>query len=221
MTIRILIADDHGVLRAGLSALLSAEPGFEVVGEAGSGEEAIELALSLQPDVVLMDISMPTCGGIEATRRILARRPEMRILMLTVHEDKSMLRESIQAGAAGYILKRAVKTELINALHAVSSGDLYVHPALTRALLTDMVTPSAESPKLVEELTPRELDVLRLIAQGYTNTQIASVLNLSVRTIEYHRSNLMGKLQLNSRVDLVRYATKHHLIDDDNRHGPA
>lgn len=213
--IHILLADDHGVLRAGLRALLDAEPGLQVVGEATDGQETLLLAGELHPDVVLLDVSMPGPGGIEVTRQLEEALPETRVLILTVHEDESLLREAIQAGAAGYITKRAIKSELINAIHAVWRGDLYVHPAMTRALLGDSPPspPAGENQGLVEPLTPREIEVLRLIAQGYTNCQAAEVLYISVRTVESHRANVMGKLGLRGRVELVRYALEHGLLE--------
>lgn len=215
MPIQILIADDHGVLRAGLRALLSAEPEIEVVDEASNGDQALSLASELKPDVILLDISMPGLTGIEVTRRLKKMLPETRILILTVHEDESLLQEAIQAGASGYIVKRAVESELIDAIRAVWRGDLYVHPAMTRALLKEMSTPApplSGNDAPVETLTPREVEVLRLIAQGYTNRQMADMLSISVRTVESHRSNLMGKLDLHSRVELVRYARENKLI---------
>ena len=216
MSIRILIVDDHGVLRAGLKALLSAEPDFEVVQDASNGTDALRLAADLNPDVVLLDMSMPGPNGIEVTRQLKKTLPEIRILILTVHEDEVMLQEAIQAGASGYILKRAVESELIDAIQAVWRGDLYVHPAMTRALLkaispTPHPAPGSQE-ELVEALTPREAEVLRLIAQGYTNRQMADHLSISVRTVESHRANLMGKLGLRSRVELVRYAKENKLI---------
>ncbi len=213
MPIQILIADDHGVLRAGLRTLLNAEPNLEVVGEASDGDTVLRLANELRPDIVLLDISMPGPGGIEVTRQLKESLPELRVLILTAHEDESMLREAVQAGAAGYIIKRAVESELINAILSVSRGDLYVHPAMTRALLKETsLFPSVPEPS-VESLTPREIEVLRLIAKGYTNGQIAKELSLSVRTVESHRANLMGKLELRSRVELVRYAMEHGLFE--------
>lgn len=220
MTLRILIADDHGVLRAGLRALLNTDPNFQVVGEAGDGSTALRLTLDLRPDVVLADISMPGLSGIELARQLREPLPSTRVLILTVHEDKSLLREAIQAGAAGYILKRAVESELIDAIRAVARGELYVHPAMTRALLADSTTAAHSSAVAADALSPRELDVLRLVAQGYTNRQIADDLHLSVRTIENHRASLMDKLQLHSRVELVRYATKHHLLPRSGKADP-
>lgn len=212
MGIRTLIVDDHGVLRAGLRALLASEAHLEVVGEAADGDEALRMAGELSPEVVLMDITMPGMDGIEATRKLLARLPSARVLLLTVHTDSSLLREALQAGAAGYILKRAVESELINAIYAVARGDLYIDPAMTRALLAEPARgPSRDN--LNETLTTRETEVLQLIASGYTNRQIAEKLTISVRTVEGHRANIMGKLDLRSRVELVRYARENGLID--------
>lgn len=212
---RVLIVDDHGVLRAGLKALLEGEEGLEVVGETGSGEDALVLASATNPDIVLMDISLPKMGGIEATKRLLQANPSIRVLILTVHEDKGLLQEAIRAGAFGYILKRAVKAELLSAIDAISRGDLYVHPSMTRALLP--VPPGKPTGDgSVDRLTPREIDVLRLIALGYTNAQIGEQLNISVRTVEYHRGNLMGKLYLDSRVELVRFAAENGLLENRN-----
>jgi two-component system response regulator NreC len=213
MSIRILIADDHGVLRAGLRSLLNAEPDLEVVAEAADGDDALRLTTELQPDIVLMDISMPGCGGIETTRRVTRACPGVRVLILTVHEDKCVLQEALRAGAAGYILKRAVESELINAIRAVSRGDVYVHPGVTRALLSDapFMPTTTQAPATI--LTPREIDVLRLIALGHTNRQVAEILTISVRTVESHRANLTHKLELLSRVELVRYAAEHGLLE--------
>jgi two-component system response regulator NreC len=213
MTVRLIIADDHGVLRAGLIALLNDEPGMEVVGEADDENSAVSLAVEKRPDVVLMDLSMPNTGGIEATRRIKQLVPEARILILTVHEDKSLMQEAIRSGAMGYILKRAVKSELINAIQAVMRGELYLHPAMARLLFMEPQAPSPHTVKFIPEaLTAREIEVLRLIAQGYTNSQAAEMLCISVRTVEYHRSNLTAKLNIHSRVELMRYAEENGLI---------
>lgn len=214
MAIKILIADDHGVLRAGLRALLSGAENLQVIGEAADGEEAIRLSVELHPDIVLMDVSMPITGGIEATRRMKEIVPDIKVLILTVHEDKELLREAIRVGACGYINKRAAESELIDAIHAVQRGIIYVQPNLMRALVfpDSGVTEEVKTGD-VEELTPREMDVMRLIVQGHTNRQIADRLNLSIRTVESHRSNLMAKLNLRSRVELVRYAAEHGFLE--------
>ncbi len=211
--IRILVADDHGVMRAGLCALLDAEANLQVVGEATDGQETLRLAGELGPDVVLLDVSMPGPGGIEVTRQLRSALPQIRVLILTVHEDESLLREAMRVGAAGYIIKRAIKPELINAIHAVWRGDLYVHPAMTHALLQDLSPFPTPDGTLVEPLTPREIEVLRLIARGYTNRQAAEALCIGVRTVESHRANIMGKLGLRGRVELVRYAMEHGLLE--------
>jgi two-component system response regulator NreC len=212
LPLRVLIADDHGVLRAGLRALLKTEEDLQVVDEAADGETALRLASRLRPDIVLLDLSMPGPGGIEVTRKLKEMLPATRVLILTVHEDETLLREALKAGASGYIIKRAVESELINAIQAVSRGEIYVHPAMTRWLLQEP-EPAAPKRRDPATLTPREIEVLRLIVQGHTNSQIAEVLTLSVRTIESHRANLMGKLGLQSRVELVRYAVKNKLLD--------
>ena len=213
MSIRLMIVDDHAILRAGLISLLSDEPEMEVIGEAGDEQSAVSLTVEKKPDVVLMDISMPDAGGIDATRRIKELAPEVRILMLTFHEDKSLMQEAIRAGAMGYILKRALKSELVNAIHTVMRGDLYLHPAMARLLIQENPpAPPSETKYSPEPLTPREIEILRFIAHGYTNNQIADLLHISVRTVEYHRGNLTAKLNLRSRVELMRYAEEKGLI---------
>jgi len=214
MPIKLLVADDHGVLRAGLIALLNSEADMQVIGEADDENSAVSLALEKRPDVVLMDISMPDAGGIDATRRIRQLVPEAKILILTFHEDRELMQEAIRSGAMGYILKRAIKSELINAIHAVMRGELYLHPAMARLLfLENNSLPASQAAKSYSEsLTAREIEVLRLIAQGYTNNQAADKLKISVRTVEYHRSNLTTKLSLRSRVELMKYAEENGLI---------
>lgn len=211
MTARILIADDHGVLRAGLRALIDGTTDMEVIGEASSGEEALQLAADLRPDVALLDISMFGLDGIAVTRKLRLESPETRVLILTMHEDAELLREALRAGAAGYVIKRAVGSELLNALRAVCRGELYIHSLLTHSLFEERPPAPAHDPG-AEPLSAREIEVLRQIAAGYTNRQIAEQLSLSVRTVESHRASIMDKLGLRSRADLAQYASTHGLL---------
>lgn len=211
MAIRIIVTDDHGLLRAGMRTLLDQQPDFDVVGEAENGSQALQMFNMLQPDVVLMDVSMPDMDGLEAMKRIHANDPEARVLLVTVHEDVGLMREAIQAGAVGYILKRAVETELINAIHAVMKGEIYIHPAMTRGLLEQANQPEQNGIH-TDTLTIREVEILKLVAEGYTNRHIAELLHISIRTVETHRANLMDKLGFKSRVELVRYAHRRGMI---------
>ena len=213
MSIRILIADDHTVVRAGLRALLNAEPEFIVVGEAEDGNSALQLAQDLQPDVIILDISMPQLNGIQATQAIKTKLSQARILILTLHEDEVLLRQAFDSGASGYIVKRAVEAELVSAIRTVMAGNIYVHPTMTRALLGDVSSTAKSEQKPLNQLTPREIEVLKLLAQGFTNRQIAKQLNISVRTVEAHRANLTNKLGLSSPLQTVRYAMEHGLIE--------
>ena len=210
---KILIADDHAIVRTGLRTLLKAEPAMELVGEATGGYEAIDLVEKTKPDVLVLDLSMPDLDGIAVTKKIKPRFPDVHILILTIHADQALLREAIRVGASGYILKQAAESELVSAINILMRGDMYIDPALMRELLDETVTPPPPVSKSVEALTPREIEVLRYIVQGYTNRQIGEELNISVRTVEGHRASLCGKLGLQSRVDLVRYAREHGLID--------
>lgn len=209
MSIRILLADDHGVMRAGLRALLENESDLEVVGEALDGEEALHLTSELQPDIVLLDIGMAGLDGIETTRRLKAMSPQIQVLILTMYEEESLLREAIKAGATGYVIKRAAEEELIAAIQAVSRGDMYIHPAITRLLVKDLAAPVDLKQGTLERLSPRELEVMGYIVRGYTNRQIAETLFISVRTVEGHRASLLGKLGLKTRVELVEFAEKY------------
>jgi len=210
--IRILIADDHAVVRSGLRGLLKTDPDLEVVGEAEDGSEVLRLAETLHPDMVLLDITIPPEDGIKTARRLKEKYPDLIVLFLTMHEDESLLHEALRAGGAGYVIKRTEESEIIRAIHATSRGDIYVHPAMTRALLHKPVTTEHRRGLPGITLTRRELDVLRLLVKGNTNRQIAGVLGLSIRTVENHRANLMGKLGIDSRVELVSYAEEHHLL---------
>jgi two-component system response regulator NreC len=214
MSIRILIADDHVLIRDGLKALLKNYPDMQVVGEVADGHSVLEMTAELQPDVILMDISMPGLSGIEATRQVREISPQTRVLAMTVHEDEGMLREMIRAGAFGYIIKRAAESDLINAIQVMMKGYMYVYPAMTEALFKDL-SPHARPlhPGLETTLTPREIEILRFLARGYTNRQIAQELNISPRTVEGHRASLVSKLGFSSRVELLNYAEKHGLLD--------
>jgi two-component system, NarL family, response regulator NreC len=210
--IRILITDDHAIVRSGLRKLLKADPDLEVVGEASDGREALRLVETLHPDMVLLDITMPHENGIRTARRLKEKAPDLVVLFLTMHEEEDLLHEALRAGAAGYVIKRAEESEILQAIHTASQGDIYVHPAMTRALLHQPVTTEHRRGVQADPLTRRELDVLRLLAKGNTNRQIAELLGLSKRTVDNHRANLMGKLGLVSRVELVNYAEEHNLV---------
>jgi two-component system, NarL family, response regulator NreC len=223
--IRVLVADDHAVLRAGLRMLLGAQPDMAVVGEAGNAEQAVDLASDLKPDVVLMDLTLPARSGapnavpsgLEAIQQIKARRPEARVLALTMHDDEGYLRAVLEAGGAGYVLKRAADTELLSAIRAVWQGGTYLHPEHARLLLgaAPSALPSPEATDATYELlSPREQQVLRLIALGYTNMQVADSLGLSVKTVETYKSRLMTKLGLAGRAALVRYALEQGLLGE-------
>lgn len=213
MKIRLFLCDDHAVLRAGLRALLVDEPGFEVVGEAANGLEAVERVPRLRPDVALLDITMPGMDGIEAARRIHRLAPEVKLLILTMHDDPEYLFQALNAGASGYVLKRAADVDLIDAIHQVIVDDGFLAPAAAQVLVADYLErrDRGELPVVVESLTAREDEVLRLLAQGYTNQEIADHLVISVKTVETHRAHILGKLGLRKRAELVRYAQTHGL----------
>lgn len=207
--LRIFLADDHAMVREGLKRLIESEPDLKVEGEAADGVEAVSGALRTKPDVVVLDVSMPRMNGAEATRQLHAARPEMKILALTVHEDRSYLHELLEAGASGYVLKRAAGDELIRAIRAVAAGGTYVDQRIVGNLITALVHPPNHHEAPIEKLSDRELTVLRLIASGYTNKEIAAQLEVSVKTIETYKSRSMEKLGLRSRVDIVRVANEH------------
>jgi two-component system, NarL family, response regulator NreC len=212
MVIKVLIADDHAIVRAGLRTLIKAETDLILVGEATGGLEAIEKVHELSPDVLVLDISMPDIDGIEVIRTLKSESSPCAILILTVHEDEALLREVIKLGAAGYIIKHAAESELIAAVRSVFRGDLYIYPKMIRSLLrTEQKSPQKNTTN-IEPLTAREEEVLKLIVQGYTNKQVAEELSISIRTVEGHRANLTEKLGIRSRVDLLRYAREHNLI---------
>jgi two-component system response regulator NreC len=210
-TIRVLIVDDHAVVRTGLRKVLEAE-GLDVVGEAGDMRTAVFEARAQRPDVVLMDIVMPGASGIEATPAVLKEAPAAKVVVLSMQDDPHYVREAFAAGASGYVLKEAADTELVQAIREVASGGRYVHPALGAR----MVTAEAEERRRAEEdpLSDREREVLRLLALGHTNQEIAKMLYISVRTAETHRAHIMQKLRLTTRAELVRYALDHALLEE-------
>jgi two-component system response regulator NreC len=210
--IRVLIADDHAVVRSGLRSILERDRGLEVVGESADGIETLEKVEALRPDVLLLDITMPPESGIETARELHRQKSLVRVVFLTVHEDEELLREALTTGAAGYVVKRAEPSEILQAIHSSVSGHLYVHPSMTRFLLDRPKVPRHPERPIVEALTPRELEVVGLLVEGNTNREVAGLLGLSVRTVENHRANLMGKLGLASRAELVTYAREHALV---------
>ncbi len=212
--IRILLVDDHMVVRVGLKALIDAEPDLRVVGEAGNGVEGVEKTRTLQPDVVVMDIAMPEMDGLEATRRIRQENPAAQVLILTVHAQERYLFPVLKAGAAGYVLKSTVDTELLDAIRSVARGDAFLYPSATRMLLEDYLSQrqSGRSADAYDTLSEREREVLKLIALGHTAAQVGDQLALSPKTVETYRGRIMGKLFLSSRVDLVKYALARGLL---------
>lgn len=214
---RILLADDHAVLRAGLRLLLNSQPDFEVVGEAASGIEALEFAERLQPDLILLDLSMPGLGGLDALPALRRRASQARILILTMHDDPQYLRQALKNGAVGYVLKKAADVELLSAVRAVLRGEVYVHHSMNRSLLEDLIPrgESSDELDLWKGLSDREREVLRLVALGHTSAEIAAKLNLSVKTIETYRARGMEKLGLTNRASLVRFALRNELISPE------
>lgn len=213
--IKLMLADDHLVVRSGLRMLLESKPDMEIVAEAESGREAVEKAKVIHPDVILMDIQMADMNGIEATERIKQVSPQTAVLALTMHEDDHYFFEMLHAGASGYVPKRAAPDELINAIRTVSEGQVFLYPSLASRLVQDYLkrAEAGDHPMVQDDLTPRELEVLTLIAGGMTNAEIAEDLVISVKTVDRHRENIMRKLNMHSRIDLVKYALKMGLID--------
>lgn len=213
--IRILIADDHAVIRSGLRLLLNSLPDLDVVGDAGSGEEAVEKVASLQPDVLLLDIAMPGMGGLEAARLIREQAPDVRIIVLTMYNDEAYLRQFLEVGVSGYVLKRAADTELVDAIRAVHRGESVIYPSLMGQLIDSYLKqPAPAQPQAGDELSPRETEVLRLVALGNTSQQVSRELLISVNTVETHRAHIMAKLGLRGRAQLVRWAVAHGLVGD-------
>lgn len=208
--IKILLADDHALVRHGFRMILAAQPDMEIVGEAGNGRDAVEQAQKLKPDVVVMDVAMPELNGIEATRRIIELAPRARVLALSMHKDAVYVREILRAGARGYLLKDSADADLIAAVRAVAKGEGYLSPGVSDAVLSDYRRHVTDP---LDLLTSREREVLQLIAEGKTNKEIATSLTLSVYTVEAHRGRLMEKLNLHSTGELVRFAVRSGLVD--------
>jgi DNA-binding NarL/FixJ family response regulator len=228
-TIRVLLADDHDILRQGLKLLLEVQPDIRVIGEARTGVEAVEQALSLNPDVVVMDITMAKMDGLEACRRIRQQQSAIQVLILTMHESEEYFLQALRMGAAGYIVKRAAPGDLCAAVRTIAHGGAFLYPGLARALIRAYLTapstsvqaapPSGSSSstlaRALSVLTPRELEVLKLVAEGHTNQEIADLLVLSIKTVQAHRANVMEKLGLSDITQLVRFALRHGLISPE------
>ena len=213
--LRVVLADDHAVVREGLIALINRQRDMEVVGEAADGRAAVELTNRLQPDVVVMDVSMPVLNGARATRQLIEHNPGLRILALTVHEERSYLRELLEAGASGYLLKRAAGEELVNAIRRVAEGSIYVDGHLVPEVLDRSIrSPGKEGKGVNRGLTPREEEVMRLIARGYSNKEIAAQLGVSVKTVETHKARATEKLEIHNRAGIVRYAMERGWMNE-------
>jgi len=215
MAIRVLICDDHIMVRQGVRMVLQAESDIELVGEAGRGEEAVALAEQLKPEVVIMDLSLPDISGIEATKKIKAALPNTKVIALTMHEEEPYVIEVLRAGADAYIVKRSAAADLIGALRQVMAGQAVLDPVVTRAVVSGYVsrpTPPTPDKETDSVLTPREKEILILVAEGFTNAEIAKKLYISEKTVQTHRSNILDKLNIHDRTELVRYAIRHGLV---------
>ena len=213
-TIRVLVADDHTLMREGIRSLIEDQPDIGVIGEAENGRVALRLASELRPDVILMDIGMPLLNGLDATHQIKRDFPEIKVLVLTMYDHEEYVRPVLLAGASGYILKRAAASELVAAIRAVYRGESVLSPTITSLVLDEYLHGGAESLSSdLDRLTPREREVLQLIAEGYTNREIAEILHLSIKTVKSHRTNLMQKLDLHDRGDLIKYAIQKKIIE--------
>jgi DNA-binding NarL/FixJ family response regulator len=209
--VRVVIADDHGVVRGGLRLLLDRQPDMEVVGEAADGAEAVAETLARRPDLAILDVAMPRTGGLQATREIKALAPEVHVLILSMHDDERYLFEALRAGASGYVLKREADHTLVEAVRAVARGEPFLTGAAQRSLVREWMADGSGGPR--EPLSPREQEVLKLIADAHTNREIGELLGLSAKTVESHRASILRKLGMRDRVELVRYAIRRGLIE--------
>jgi DNA-binding NarL/FixJ family response regulator len=211
--IRVIVADDHNLVREGICALLEKAGGFEIIGEAEDGRDAVEMVQRLKPDVVVMDIAMPRRNGIQAVEQIRAMGLPTKMVILSMYSDEVLVRQALQKGARGFLLKGSFKEELLLAIQAVHHGATYLSPAVSETILSDVTQPAAHPPQhLPTQVTPREHEVLQLISEGHTNAEIAQLLDVSIKTIERHRTSLMAKLDVRNVVELIRVALKHRLI---------
>jgi DNA-binding NarL/FixJ family response regulator len=210
---RVLVADDHEIVRKGLKLLLTAEPDLNVVAEAADGEEAVRRGLQDDVDLAILDISLPRKTGLQAAHELGRRRPELRILILSMYDNEQFLFQALKAGASGYVLKSGADDDIVTACRAAMRGEPFLYPSAVHALIRDVITRADERTENLELLTPRELEVLKLIAEGHTSNEIAGALTLSIKTIETHRANILGKLGMRDRVDLTRYAIRRGLIE--------
>lgn len=212
--IRILLADDHTIVRDGIHSLIDDEPEMQVIAEAEDGFSAVRLACELEPDVVLMDIAMPRLNGLEATAQIKKNCPQVKVLVLTMHENEEYIRQVLACGAMGYILKDAAAKDLLDAIRSVHHGEMVLSPAITRLVIEDYLRwGDLQTKNISNGLTQREREILQLIAEGNTNKQIAEILSISVKTVQAHRNNLMSKLDIHDRSDLIKYAIRKKIID--------
>jgi two-component system response regulator NreC len=211
--IRVLVCDDHALFREGVKTILGAQPDIEVVGEAGDGKEAVELALRLQPDVVLMDISMPVLRGFEAVRRIRKARPGIKVLILTVYDDEDLVARCLDAGASGYVLKDSPPMQLVYAIQTVHRGEQYMSPRVLTGVVRQYISQPASFKSGYDLLSDREREIFVLLAEGHSLKDVATQLTLSVKTVDAHKYNLMRKLDLHDRAELIRYAIRKRLVD--------
>jgi len=209
-TMKVLIADDHGIVRSGLRMLLEQQADIEVIGEASDGAEARDMAIREKPDLAILDVKMPKLTGLQATREIRAHAPDFSILILSMYDDERYLFEALKAGASGYVLKAQADSDLLNAVRAVERGEPFLTPEAQRALIQDVL---GEGSVREDELTPREQEVVKLVAEAHTNREIAEILHLSEKTVESHRANVLRKLGMRDRVELVRYAIRRGLVE--------
>ncbi|HEY3346658.1 MAG TPA: response regulator transcription factor [Nitrospirota bacterium] len=215
--LKILLVDDHTIVRQGLRALLESQEGFQVVGEADNGRDAVKKAQELQPDVVIMDIAMPILNGLEATRQIKKIMPEVKIVALTMYNDEEYVFQILKSGASGYLIKETAANELITAINSVKGGNPFFSPLISRKIMESYLREDSEKKAEGDKLTNREKEVLQLIAEGYTNNEIGNLMGISVKTVETHRAHIMSKLDIHDMAGLIKYAIKKGLVILDNK----